>query len=495
MRATTRPVRRPLAILFALVHAAITAAATIAAFLGSYAHPGVMTTSVLLVALLIWSLASWRILGRHLFDPYVLFLTSAFLFNAGQALLETANLNAGGMLGGEFADELLRRTLLVVAAGLAGLHTGALTALALRRPGAAIAHETEDQNWLRGVGWVSLAIAVPAATIWLSQSIAIVSASGYASLYDRDFSTGLSATPALLSSLLVTGTLFLTAGGRARRLEARFAGALVMTFVLIQFYMGYRSTAAMPLMAWAWLRHRAVRPIRGTVLLASAAVLLLVVFPVVKEMRNLSSLERSLGEVSVNLLSADNPAVISIDEMGQSMATVAHTVARLPSERPFDHGVGYAYAVLTLVPNLFWSVHPTIARGTNSDWLVSVVSPWVALHGGGYGYSAIAEAYLNFGIAGPPVVMALVGILLTTLVGWAERTPNAARYALVAVVLAFSLRFPRDELAGILRPIVWYGFLPYLTAVIGPAVIRIVLRTRGVTQPGTSLSPQLLKCE
>ena len=489
MSATTH-VRRPLAIAFAIVHGAITATATIACFMGPSAHPGVMTMSAVLVALLIWSLASWRILGRNLFDPYVLLLISAFLFNAGQALLETANLNSGGMLGGEFSDELLRRTLLIVAAGLAGLHTGALIALLIRRPAAAIPPETRDQNWMRGVGWVSLAISAPAATIWLSQSIAIVSASGYASLYDRDLSTGLSGTPALLSSLLITGTLFLTAGGRTRRREARFAGALVMTFVVIQFYMGYRSTAAMPLMAWAWLRHRAVRPIRGTVLLASAAVLLLVVFPVVKEMRDLSSLERSLGEVSASLLSADNPAVISIDEMGQSMATVAHTVARVPSERPFDAGVGYAYAALTLVPNLFWSVHPTIARGTNSDWLVSAVSPWVALHGGGYGYSAIAEAYLNFGVAGPPVVMALVGILLTTLVLWAERTANPARFALVAVVLAFSLRFPRDELAGILRPIVWYGVLPYLAAVIGPGVVRVVLRTRGVTQPGTSLSPQ-----
>ena len=495
MTAPSSPFSRPLAIPFALVNAAITATLTVAALMGSSAHPSVMILSGLLVLLLIWSLASWRILGRNLFDPYVLFLISAFLFNAGQALLETANLNSGDMLGGEFADELLRRTLLIVAAGLAGLHTGALIALAIRGTSQASAHETQQRNWLRGVGWVSLAISVPAATIWLSQSVAIVSASGYASLYDRDSSTGLSATPALLSSLLITGALFLTAGGRTRRLEARFAAAVVMTFVVIQFYMGYRSTAAMPLMAWAWLRHRAVRPIRGSVLLASAAVLLLVVFPVVKEMRDRSSLERSLGEVSGNLLSADNPAVISIDEMGQSMATVAHTVARVPSERPFDYGVGYSYAALTLVPNLFWTVHPTIARGTNSDWLVSVVSPWVALHGGGYGYSAIAEAYLNFGIAGPPVVMALVGILLTTLVVWAERTPNPARLAVVAVVLAFSLRFPRDELAGILRPIVWYGFLPYFTAVIGPTVTRIVLRTRGVTRSGTSFSPQLSRCE
>lgn len=486
----TDPIRRPLAIFFAFVHAAITAAVTAAAFMGPSLRPSVMIASGLLVVLLVWSLASWRILGRSLFDPYVLFLISAFLFNAGQALLETAHLNAGGMLGGEFADELLRRTLLIVAAGLAGLHTGALVVLAARRMHTPVAPEIQGEDWLRGVGWVSLAISIPAAAIWLSQSVAIVSAGGYASLYDRDFSTGLSATPALLSSLLITGTLFLTAGGRTRRLEARFAGAIVMAFVVIQFYMGYRSTAAMPLMAWAWLRHRAVRPVRGTVLAASAAILLLVVFPVVKEMRDLSSLERSIGDVSTSLLSADNPAVISIDEMGQSMATVAHTVARVPSERPFDHGVGYLYAGLTLVPNLFWNVHPTIARGTNSDWLVSVVSPWVALHGGGYGYSAIAEAYLNFGIAGTPAVMALVGILLMTLVTWAERTSNPAKLAVVAVVLAFSLRFPRDELAGILRPIVWYGVLPYLAAVVGPVVMRMVLRTRSVRQPATSLSPQ-----
>lgn len=471
---------RTLAITLSLVQLVIMVAGTSSWLVPPANLPGVYVLSVALGLLLVWSLTSWRMLGRSLFDPYVLFLVSAFLFNAGQPLLEILNATSNGILGGNFSDATLQSTLILVFAGLAGLHLGAILAIAWRRGENRPAPFDPRRVSLRTVGWISLFVSLPAAAIWLSQSVAIVSASGYASLYDRNFSAGLSSTPLLLTNLLITGSLFLTAGGPGRVGEARFACAVVVTFALIQFYMGYRSTAAMPLIAWAWLWHRTVKPIRVSALLGSAAALILVVFPVVRETRNMSSAERSFESITSSVMSLDNPAITSIEEMGQSMSTVAHTVELVPAERAFDRGEGYAYAALTLFPNLFWPIHPTIARGTNNDWLVTTVNPWLSMRGGAYGYSPIAEAYLNFGPAGTPVIMCLFGILLVTLILWAERSPAPARLALVAVILAFTLRFPRDELAGILRPIVWYGLMPYLAAVLGPGVVRQTLKTRAV---------------
>ena len=457
----------------------IAAFGVVGALAPAASQPGVYALSVALASQLAWTMVSWRWLGRRLFDPYVLFFTSAVLFNAGHPLLYVVGATSKGILGGEFPDAILKSTLLLAFAGLAGLHLGAVAVLLLAQKPAPREQATANPTRLRWVGWVSLAVATPAAIIWLSQGVAVVSASGYASLYDRDYSTGLSATPLLLTNLLVTGALFLTAGGRRRPFEARLAGTLIVAFVLVQFYLGYRSTAAMPLMAWAWLRHRAVRPIKTSLLCGAAAVLFLVVFPLVRETRNMSSFERSFDSVTSSFVSLDNPAVTSIDEMGQSMATVAHTVAMVPGERPFDRGTGYLYAALTVFPNLFWDIHPTIARGTNSDWLATAINPWNS-RGSAYGYSPIAEAYLNFGVLGTPLVMCLFGALLVQLVLWAESTNDSARLALVAVILAFTLRFPRDELAGVLRPVVWYGLLPYLAAVVGPVMARSAFRTRGV---------------
>jgi hypothetical protein len=44
-------------------------------------------------------------------------------------------------------------------------------------------------------------------------------------------------------------------------------------------------------------------------------------------------------------------------------------------------------------------------------------------------------------------------------------------------VLAFVLRFPRDELAGIIRPVVWYALLPYLSVALTPLVMTGAVRT------------------
>ena len=207
-------------------------------------------------------------------------------------------------------------------------------------------------------------------------------------------------------------------------------------------------------------------------------MLVFIVFPLVRETRNMSATERSTESYLANFVSVDNPAISTIHEMGSSMATTAHTIALVPSIRPFDGGAGYGYAILTLFPNLFWDIHPTIARGTAADWLVQSINPIIAARGGAYGFSFIAEAYLNFGQPGVVAVMAFYGIFLVSMVLWAEKSGDPAKLALLATILSFSLRFSRDELAGIIRPIVWYGIFPYVSAVILPVVLGGALKTR-----------------
>jgi uncharacterized membrane protein YcaP (DUF421 family) len=51
-----------------------------------------------LLVLTIWSFASWYILTKSIFTPYLLYFLSAVIFNGGQALLEVFHLNEGGIL-------------------------------------------------------------------------------------------------------------------------------------------------------------------------------------------------------------------------------------------------------------------------------------------------------------------------------------------------------------------------------------------------------------
>src|SRR5207244_223873 len=93
----------------------------------------VVISWVLSVALA-WSVCSWWLVAGTLFDPYGMFMISLFLFNAGQALLEVAGLNAHGILGGKFEDEVLTPALYMVLLGFSFSHLGALFAARRHRP-------------------------------------------------------------------------------------------------------------------------------------------------------------------------------------------------------------------------------------------------------------------------------------------------------------------------------------------------------------------------
>ena len=179
-----------------------------------------------LTLLLAWSIASWRISGLRLFDPYCIFLISAFLFNAGHGLLEVIKSNEAGIMNSMFSESIVRETLVISFAGLASLHFGALLMLAIGsgRVGQLRWASTEREIWMRRIGWIQLFIAVPASIIWVWQAIGVVAATGYASLYDRDLGAGIAATPFLLSGLLVPGALFLTASGRVTSSTAALPG-------------------------------------------------------------------------------------------------------------------------------------------------------------------------------------------------------------------------------------------------------------------------------
>src|SRR5262249_37660921 len=115
---------------------------------------------------------------------------------------------------------------------------------------------------------------------------------------------------------------------------------------------------------------------------------------------------------------------------------------------------------MSYIPNLFWDVHPGMARGTYADWLVQEVDPVYASAGGGLGYSFIAEAYANFGWLGPPVLI-LLGYALARWGIWASHVSAPGRLAAVASYTAYFLFFARAESLLVARPLIWYALLPY----------------------------------
>jgi hypothetical protein len=478
-------------------HLLVSAAFISAAFLGSLA---LLPTSAwirwecgIVSVYAVWLIWSWRAVARGLFNPYGLFLIAALLFNAGQAFLEVFGWNSLGLLGGLFTLRALEDTLMLVLVSLAALQFGALLAVLLSRRSQREWTDPQGRNSgadatvLRVIGSVLLAISIVPMALVVRDALNVVALAGYGGLYDRDFVTGFQAGPQVLASLLVPGAMFLLAGSRTNLRGRLVSGGVIVAYTALMLFLGYRAIAILPILMWAWLYHRTVRPIKGWLLFVAGSLLASLVFPLVRAVRDTSLVDRVYFGYLASFFSTDNPILSTISEMGSSMATVAYTVTLVPASRSFDFGSGYAYSLLTIVPNVFWPLHPTIAHGTYAAWLTQSVSPGY-VRPGSLGFSFIAEAFVNFGWLGL-FVIGLIGFGFGSLYVWANKSSDPARLAAIASYFSFILLFARGESNLLIRPLFWYSLFPYATVLL---ITRWVRRARSDRIMLTRRSARLL---
>lgn len=424
---------------------------------------------IYLVAHALWTFWSWRLVSGTWFDPYLLFASAAFLFNAGVALLVVFPLSNEALLGGRFPQEAIQEALMLVALALTAWHLGALLAGLLvngRGPKPAPRPDLSQPTLseVRQVGLGLLILSFPPMLLIFFQAVQTVLSQGYLALYTQEVQTGISAIPQVLSYFLVPGVMFLLAGSRDHRTLRNLAVLVVLINAVCQLFMGFRYFALMPIICSAWVWHRCIRPVSPLPLLTLGTTAVLVVIPLVGTTRNIGAERRDLETLVDSFFEIENPAVGTLREMSSTLRVVVHTVELVPAEREHDFGLTYYYAFLTLIPNLVWDLHPSVVYGRPSLWLAWTVEPWLARRGGSLGYSFIAEAYLAFGWWGLPWIMTLGGYALARLVLWAR--PGTflvpARVALVASFASQFVFYAREETAFIVRPLVWYSLAPYL---------------------------------
>jgi oligosaccharide repeat unit polymerase len=466
-----------------------------------------------LLTLSVWFLGSWFWLTRRLFDPYTIFLISAILFNAGQAILEVFHLNPLGLLRSQFSAATLSNTLCFVAFGLSAFHLGALLSLAAcngltsvsflhqpfkqsrerRRWGGRSSAHVPDMNeptlgkpshlrsgltqildTARGTAWVGWGLAsislLPSIFVFL-KSLQVVLSQGYQGLFQGEQDTSAAALPGVIGEFLIPASFFLMTGSTTQNSSVyskrtrNFALGIIMLYILSKFFLGERRKVSTAVASLAWLWHEWVARLPVTVIVGCAIILALV-FPMVAATRNLAIQQGSFWDaVQSQLYGESNPLISTLHEMGGSMMTTAYTMDLVPSSRPFQMGADYGYALLTLIPNFSSKIHPTIERGLAGTWLTWAVAPEFASRGGGYGYSFIAEAYLNFGWVGGPIMLGLLGFCYTSLVVWAINSKSPAKIALIATFSVYIPFYARSEAALHVRALVWYAIAPYWGAV------------------------------
>ena len=431
----------------------------------SLIYPASVGASILF-GIQLWS---WGKLSQTKFDPYIMFLCGALLFNGSRSLLEVFQMNyEGGVLGPRISPETTLTTIYLVALGLWCFHLGGAIG-ASQNCRVVTAQSTQQQQRsssyenVRFVGWLLIAIAIVPSFVILKDAITSVLSYGYfVALFQKEMATSLNATPQLLAAFLVPGAFLVTAAGKGRRIQLGVSASLVGFYCLIQLSLGSRSFAAAALVPYVWLWHRCIKPVPKLPVLTGGAILVFVISPLIGVSRQFTGSDRySPAELVQALYSIDNPAVSIISEMGGTARTLAYTVDLVPEAKPYDLGRSYAYGALTLIPNLFWDIHPTIAHGTPNTWLAWTVDTYNAARGGGLGYSFIAEEYYNAGWIGIALGSALIGFAFSRLVVWSSNADDLAKLACTATILAFTLKYVRSDCSEVIRGIVWYAFGPY----------------------------------
>lgn len=423
--------------------------------------------SVTLTVLFVVQMWSWYLVSGSLFDPYTIFATSAMLFNGSRAVLQVFGLNRDGALGPNFSPQTTLATLYLVILALWSFHIGGTLGAGGRPPTTATQDDTRTATYdnVRTIAWLLIGVALVPSFILLREAVTAVMSYGYLMLFQREAATSLHALPQALAAFLVPGVLLLAAANKGKRLQLAVATTLIGLYTLVQLFLGSRALAAASIVPYVWLWHRHIKPLPKVPTFIAGLVFVGIIFPLVHVSRSFVGEDRlSPSTLMEAFYSVDNPAVTVVSEMGGSAVTIAHTVDLVPAFRPYDCGGSYGLGLLTLIPNLFWDLHPAIAKGTPNVWLTRTVDPDMAARGGGLGYSFIAEAYLNAGWAGVILVSGALGFGFAWLATAFLGRGGITRLACVATVLAFSLKYARSDCTEIVRGIVWYALGTYALA-------------------------------
>jgi len=449
--------------------------------------------TTLSLCVFIWQ---WKRYSGRLFDPYVIFLSTVYVYHCGQYILyffgdrtdlmsDTAN-----VFRFSYNTRYTGQSITLIA--MSYLHLGALISLTNKNISKKnnediVAGEQKNEPLknaieTQAIGIAMIVISVIPFFMQLSKLISLRSVSGYMGLYQIEQDTGLGNWVAVFAQLIVPGALYLLAGSCKNRWRILLALGAVSLQVVGYSIIGLRSAAFPPILAFLWIYHRYIRriPIAFAVLSVVAIAILLPLIAVIRTQKIGSGLDwQQITEAYSNI---DNPLSSTLQESGYSTVVLLDTLEVVPEARSYALGGDYLNAIVSPFGFLLVGFMDDDDLNFNggyldpSKWIVQVRYPW-RVHGGLWlGYTVIAEAYLQFGWLGVPILMLIIGYTICRLTLQADIMQDSALIAIVGIVVSYLPHFARGHVAQLTRPIFRYMLLPLLFIGILSIVRQAMLR-------------------
>jgi len=304
----------------------------------------------------------------------------------------------------------------------------------------------EDRN----IFLVGSMLFIPAALLFVVRLIGMDPSGYHRLIYSEYFRLRAESEPKLFGSgitIAYVGLCLAMAGASKKRARLTLIGAGI--WVVTLFYLGFRGPALISgLIVCALASKKGIRfPKWAPWVLAG---LLLVAVPIMRWAREEPLLSRSNTFSLADFNVLDGPA-----EMGESVRPLVETLA-LVGPKNYWYGKTYWIGLKTAVPTMAtWD--PTATESIDelapNNWLIAVVDPWTFEHYGGLGFSAVAEPYMNFGVAGVAGYFLLLGFLLLRL----DHFSIQSSYGLAAwaLILGPLLWTTRNDSANFFRPAIF----------------------------------------
>jgi len=284
------------------------------------------------------------------------------------------------------------------------------------------------------------------------------------------------------------GIYLAMAGASPTRL--RVVLVLIAIWGMWQLFAGVRSRAfIVGLTALYLLAKKGVRLPRVSYPVMIALALLII--PAVQIMRNeVASRRLHLQALTLRDLNPLN----GIAEMGRSIWPLVGTY-RLAETDGLRQGRTYLYTLSKVVPGLPSPLGPDETMSLTrfdllpSRWFVATTQPAAARLNLGPAFSAVAEAYLNFGFPGVGVIFFALGYFLVNLEQMRLKNPYVL--AAQATILGPLLWSVRSDSYVLGRPIVWglaYILVVWLVFVRSRRGAPMVAGSRA-SSPGSGLGP------
>ena len=425
--------------------------------------------------ILSWALYSWYRLQGSLSNLYVAFYLTGFVFMYGQSLLFALGVeHEASFLGYVVSFNSILHAQVFTCISMLLMHIGGLVGTRPINGKQVISEKVLLPNKYRAVrivGWLLLFVSVLPFMYEAIVNTEIVARYGYRALYGYDGSiTSPLLTMGRLGIILIRfGQYFLPAiiclfiGYRDSKLAHNSIMILSLFIVLYYLYIGSRSPAVVFAICMVFLFDVLIRPFKGLrVVLSTVAIYLGVsVLAIIADLRGAAGRTlASMFDAIVANIGSENYVVAFISEIGYSMFPLVKVTQFVSSYYPFRYGSSYLYAFTSIVPNLgFWEVHPAGQHAQLGDWLMDV------LHmSSGPGFSATAEAFINFGWLGIFVFL-VYGYAYARIFGRVGRK-NAAfePELLAAIVILFSktVMTHRNAFIATVRAVFYFALPLYL---------------------------------